>query len=191
MRRLQVAAAALAVAGGVAAAGTAAAPHASAAAVNDETVSQFVETVNREADRYGLGYVSVTVADLGDDTIIAGTQYGAITLNLSWAVLPPEQFNALVAEDIAVGYEPGGCAGIQAVAVHEVGHVIDQRDGAVARKSVAIAASYGQVGYDLHGYAFDEYGAINPGEAVAVSFQAVECGSATPTEVSIYNVLVS
>ena len=167
------------------------APAASAAEVNSDTVTQFVAMVNYEAARYGMSPVSVYVNDLGDDTIVAGTQYGAITLNARYAAMTPEQFEADMADDFATGYEPGGCGAIQAVAIHEFGHVIDQRSGAVTRWVVAQAADAGRVGSDLHGYAFDENGNIAAGEAVAVSFQAVECGSATATEVSIYNVLVS
>jgi hypothetical protein len=166
------------------------APTASAAVINQDSVAQFIATVNYESDRYGTGPVRVYVADLGDDTVIAQTQYGAITVNASYAALSPEEFNASMSGDFASGYEPGGCGGIQAVAIHEFGHVIDQRNGAVTSRIVAQAVNAGQVGNDLHGYAF-EGGRINPGEAVAVSFQAVECGSATPTERSIYNLLVS
>ena len=67
---------------------------------------------------------------------------------------------------------------------------MDQRQGSVNTAIVRRAATNGQVGYDLHGYAFED-GDINPGEAVAVSFQAHECGSATPTEERIYNLLIS
>jgi hypothetical protein len=166
------------------------APTASAAAViNQDTVAQFIATVNYESDRYGTGYVSVRVGEMDDPRAIAETDGYTITLNTSYAVMSPEQFNANIAEDIATGYQPGGCAGIQAVAIHEMGHVVDEHTGRFAYRSVA-AASPAQVGYNLHGYAF-ENGKINPGEAVAVSFQAVECGSATPTERSIYNLLVS
>lgn len=160
------------------------------AAADQDTVAQFVAAVNAEADRWGLSPIQVSVANLGDDSIVAGTQYGVITLNLPYANLSPDQFNASVEDDIAAGYQPGGCGGIQAVAIHEVAHVIDQRNGAYARQVLTRAVAAGQVGTDLHGYAF-ENGVINPGEAIAVSFQATECGSATATERRIYNLLVS
>jgi hypothetical protein len=58
------------------------APVASAAeSYNDDTVGQFIAMVNYETERWGLAHVPVYVRDLGDDTIIAGTQYGAITIN--------------------------------------------------------------------------------------------------------------
>ena len=89
-----------------------------------------------------------------------------------------------------LGIPARGCDGISATAIHEMGHVIDGRRGMLARRAVAVAVANGQIGSDLHGYAY-ENGSVKPGEAVAVSFQAVECGSATATEQAIYNVLVS
>jgi hypothetical protein len=167
------------------------APTASATPYYDEdTVAQFVAAVNSEAARYNTGHVPVYVDYLPDNLVMAQTDgNGVITINSQWAALPPERFNALVAEDVAAGYQPGGCAGIQAVAIHEMGHVIDRLGGRAARSAVS-AHAYEIDGNDLHGYAFDG-GSLNPGEAVAVSFQAVECGSATNIERHVYDVLVS
>jgi hypothetical protein len=170
---------------------TALAPAASAE-VNRDTVALFTAWVNYEADRYGTGPVQVVVQHLDEPLAVAGTdRNGVISLNTDWAVLSPEQFHAELADDMAAGYQPGGCSGIQAAAIHEMGHVIDRRRGQIARMTVTRSDALGQVGHDLHGYAFDENGNLEPGEAVAVSFQAVECGSATPTEQRIYNLLVN
>lgn len=166
------------------------APTASAS-YNTETVSQFVSMVNAEVAKYGTGPVSVYVDYLGTE-IIAETGYdGTITLNASYAAMSPEQFNEYVADDVASGWMPGGCYGAYAVAIHEMGHIIDNRTGLLARYAVIDAANNGTIGYDMHGYAFDSYGRVNPIEAVAVSFQAAECGTATPTESAIYNALMN
>ena len=162
------------------------APPASAAEINVDTVNQFLAAVQYEAEKYGTGYVSVSTGYFEDDDTIAMTSGydDHITLNALWAALPPERFNALMIDDVATGYQPGGCTGIAAVAIHEMGHVIDRRTGMNTRLAVA-EAGYAQIAPYVHSYGQD-----SPGEAVAVSFQAAECGSATPTEMSIYNVLM-
>ena len=165
-------------------------PIASAASYNQDTLAQFRATVNDVSNRYGTGPVRITIAELGDNEAIAEARYGEITLDASWAMMSPSEFYANTADDFATGYQPAGCGGIQSVAIHEMGHVIDGSRGMVARRAVALAAANGRLGSDLHGYAY-EYGSVKPGEAVAVSFQAVECGSATATEQAIYNVLVN
>jgi hypothetical protein len=152
-------------------------------------VGQFVTAVNQESARYSTGPVSVYVDYISDERVIAQTNGQVITLNSQWAALSPSQFNASIADDIASGFTPGGCGGIQATAIHEMGHVIDRLGGRAARRVVSASAS--NIGTsDLHGYAFDE-GSLNVGEAVAISFQAVECGSATFTEQQIYDVMFS
>ena len=166
------------------------APSASASGYDQDTVGQFVDTVNAEANRFGTGHVPVYVEYIADSDIIAQSNGSAITFNSQWAALSPYRFNASMAEDVASGFTPGGCGGIQGVAIHEMGHVIDRMGGRAARQAVSQANATGQLGYDLHGYAFDG-GSLNAGEAVAVSFQAVECGSATSTERQIYDLMFS
>ena len=180
---------ATALVGGAAVAAMALAPSASAAS-DPDTVMQFSAAVNAEAARFGVAPVQVRIGILGDPNTIAETDgYATITLNSNWASASPDEFNALIAEDVASGFQPGGCVGIQAIAIHEVGHIVDRAHGLITRQAVSRAAYSGQIG-SMHGYAYAG-GRVNPAEAVAVSFQAAECGSATPTERAIYNVLVS
>lgn len=159
------------------------------AAADTSTVALFTYMVQAEAKKYGTGPIPVYVEYITDSTTIAQTDNNGITLNASWARMSPAEFNARIAEDVRVGFTPGGCAGIQATAIHEFGHVLDRRGGRAALQ--AVAASSNRIGRDdLHSYAFDGE-KLSPGEAVAISFQAVECGSATPVEQAIYKVLVS
>jgi len=185
-----VAAAALAIPATISTSATA-----SASVYNEDTVAQFIAAIDREEARYGTGHVPVYVQEMNgadDYNAIAATySNGSIVINARYAAMTPEQFNAAVEEDVAAGYQPGGCSGIWDVAIHEMGHVIDNRHGRVARYTLAQAAAAGRVSSNMHGYAFNKDGSVNPGEAIAVSFQAVECGSATMTEQRIYNLLVS
>jgi hypothetical protein len=175
----------------ISAAALALAPTASATPLyNEATVDKFITVINMEAARYGQGHVPVYV-DYLSGNVIAMTQGGAVTLDATYAAMTPEVFDYYMSIDFASGHTPGGCNGIAAVAIHEFAHVIDQRGGSFTRAELTSYVNAGQIGYDMHGYAFNSNGTINPGEAVAVSFQAVECGSATPTETSIYNLLVS
>jgi hypothetical protein len=165
-------------------------PVAHADSYNRETVAQFIATVNATAAKYGTGAIAVRVEHFDDGTTLAQTTDSGIVINSTWAAVSPAQFNAAIAEDVRRRYTPGGCAGIQATAIHEVGHILDRRSGQVARRAVGVAANKGKINNDeLHTYAL-EGGKLSPGEAVAISFQAVECGSATSTEKNIYNLLV-
>lgn len=157
---------------------------------NRDTVAQFIATVNATAAKYGTGPVAVYVDNIGATENIAQTTEVGITINSYWAAVSPASFNAAIAEDVRVGYTPGGCPGIQATAIHEVGHILDRRSGQRARKALGAAINKGKInGDELHTYAL-EGGKISPGEAVAISFQAVECGTATSVEQDIYKLLI-
>jgi hypothetical protein len=86
----------------------------------------------------------------------------------------------------------GGCAPIRSTAIHEVGHIMEVRDGYKAREVLNAAAGRGEILNDgLDPRSFEADGTLAENEALAYAFQAVECGSATPNERKIYDILVS
>lgn len=160
-----------------------------AQAADRATAARFTAAVNEMVAKYHLTPIRVSVDKpmIGPD-VVAQSDGSSIELSIEYGTMTPAQFNAALAHNMG-GYHPSGCDPIRMAAIHEVGHVIDARKSRKPRKSAAVAVGRGQLG-KLHGAAYDDDGSINPGEALAVSFSAVECGSATPSEVTLYHVLV-
>ena len=178
------------------AAGLVLAPNASA--VNQETVDLFTATVNEYANKYGTGPIPVEVGPpLGDasgtDTVAQADRGRAIVLNETYANLSPQEFAAKLSANIANGFNPGGCdGGVRMAAIHEVGHIIDQRKVLAGnnRRNPA-AEAVGEISQDAIHPAARQGDKIYAPELMGVAFGAAECGTATPTEQKIHDILVS
>jgi hypothetical protein len=170
-----------------AAAGFVLAPNASVA--NPETLAHVTGVVNEMAAKYGLAPITVVPdVQLRHPDLLA-TAVGTDHINLSqrWGALPPDQFNAENPKDAE-----GGCAPLRTIAIHEVGHIIEARKGYKPRNDLNAAASRGEIMDDgLDRRSFEPDGTLSENEALAYAFQAVECGSATPNEQKIYDILVN
>jgi hypothetical protein len=158
-----------------------------ASAENPDTVNQFTAAVNETAAKYGIGPVEVRVTPLrsGQDRGVAEAYYlEYIALSPEWAAKTPEQFAA----DMNPGH-PEGCPVVRGVGIHEVGHMIIHRGTGGKHDAIKAAIQSGQIPRgEIHSPALTPDGTdIYIPEAAAVSFHAVECGSATPMEQQIYD----
>lgn len=144
-------------------------------------------TVQYMIDKYHIAEVDVQMAPLGED--VYGRSQGTLIEFNSTLVKNPALLEAHMAEDVAVGWIPGGCSPAQTVAIHESAHVLDYVTGKTAHNE-AIAAYGGQV-VELSGYSFDQNGVVDLDEALANAMVAVECGTATPLEADLYRMLTT
>lgn len=158
--------------------------------------TEFISTVNEMMRLFPAGPVEVHVTwrpELYGS--YAGTAGNGIWFPPEFAV-DPNRFTRNVGIDIANGFHPAGCSAARMVAIHEYGHVIDNYHGRQARYNLLV--EFGS-GLDLHGllpkYAFNNptgtLGALNPGEALASAFAAVQCGTATPQAQRISEILLT
>jgi hypothetical protein len=155
---------------------------------NVATMQQFVDAVGILERKYGIGDIVVTTGFIGGPDVFAGANADGIIVNKFTSTQPPEKIADQLVDDVAMGYHRGGCTGPTLVAVHETAHVIDARRGYIGRARLAAAAPY--MTGSIAGYSFNADGSLNPAEAVAEAFQAVECGSATAVDYQIYEMLV-
>lgn len=107
-------------------------------------------------------------------------------------VTSPDVFRSYVADDNDEGFHPamGHCSGPELLAIHESAHIIDFARGSVADKT--LAAKYGgghQLVGKLSGYSFKN-GKLNPIEAIAEAFAAVQCNGGNPYERELNAMLV-
>lgn len=156
---------------------------------NRATMQEFVDVVGALEEKYGTGPIVIDTGYLGGPTVYAGADNAGITVNKWTSTSTPAQINAAVASDVASGYHNGGCDGVATIAVHETAHVIDQRRGFIGRARLAKNAA--TMTGEIAGYSFNSDGSLNPAEAVAEAFQAVECGSASAVDYEIYRMLVN
>jgi hypothetical protein len=98
----------------------------------------------------------------------------------------PDAFVEATLEAVAAGFHPGGCDPVRLIAVHEFAHVLAYVHGDVAQEQIIAETAGGDFANGLH-----DYGEANVDEALATSFAAVVCGSQTPMEQQIYDILVS
>lgn len=161
---------------------------------NTMMMQEFVDTVAYVEGKYGTGPITVQTAWLqAGEFAEVSDRTGVMTVNKAWATGDYADLTHSVEADIADGFHNSGCDPIQTIALHESAHIIDMRNGFVARDRL-MAATRDDYGLGLHGvlsgYSFDEYGFLNTGEALAEAFQAAECGSANAVELQIYHMLV-
>ena len=169
-------------------AGLVLAPNASAA--NSETLAEFTNAVNEMAAKYSLAPIPVKPdAQMTSGGHVAAAREGQyIDLSQRWGALPPAQFNTEVNT-----MAKGGCSAIRGTAIHEVGHIVEARNGFQARNELNAAASRGEIQIlqnEVDPRSLEADGTLNENEALAYAFQSVECGSATPSEQKIYDILV-
>jgi hypothetical protein len=156
---------------------------------NAATMQQFVDAVGVLERKYGTGDIVVATGFIGGYSAYASANANGITVNKFTSTQSPEEIAGRLADDVALGYHRGGCTGPTLIAVHETAHVIDARRGWIGSERLAANAAY--MTGTIAGYSFHEDGSLNPAEAVAEAFQAVECGTANATDFQIYEMLVS
>lgn len=155
---------------------------------NPALTQAFINAVGVMEDKYGTGSIEVSTAWLDDPNAIAGANADGIVINKNWSRLSIAEWEASRADDIASGYHNPGCNAVAAIAIHETAHVIDWRQGFIGRQRLANAAPY--MSGELSKYSFDPVGNLDPAEAIAEAFQAVECGSADAVEYELHSMLV-
>lgn len=174
-----VAAAALALAA------MATAPTASAQPVYDD----FFYWVDWMADKYDMGTVYVGFEPMDSGTYGA-TQGNRVWINSFYVENPDELWEAMRA-DVDQNYHNGArCTPTQIIAAHESAHVLDNITGRTARVELANALAYGLSG-EVAGYSFRDDGTVNLGEALASAMVAVECGTPSQAELTLYTMLTT
>jgi hypothetical protein len=156
---------------------------------NVVTMQQIADVVYYVENKYATGDIPITTAVIGDRTLVAQANGAGIVVNKWASTSTPEQLNAELSDDIASGLHNAGCSPVAAYAIHEAAHVIDFRRGLIGTKRLIANAPH--MSGSIARYSFNADGSLNALEAVASSFQAVECGSATPADFQIYEMLVS
>lgn len=115
----------------------------------------------------------------------AETTMYTITFNRRYTS-DPQAWHDAFAADVVNGFHEACSSAPRYTALHEAGHILSLRTGrraeAIVLKRVADGTLSGSV---------SQYAVTNADEAVSESFAAVKCGTATPTEHEIYNILVS
>ena len=172
--------------------GLALAPSASGA--NPDTLAQFTAAIDEMVAKYGLAPIPVVPDVKMRHPDIAASAIKGDHINLSdiGGAMTPAEFNAWIQPAIDTGFIVDGCPGIRGIAIHETAHIIEVRKNYEPRNELNAAGSRGEIMDDgLARHSFEADGTLAEGEALAYAFQAVECGSATPNERKMYDILVN
>ncbi|QRY51754.1 hypothetical protein [Mycolicibacterium septicum] len=143
--------------------------------------NDITQTVNRVAQIHPEVRGTVVTTSFLPMGMYAGAGGRMIMFNdlyFSW----PDVVNGMLHYDVDHGFHPplGRCSPAEFIAYHESAHIIDQQRGKTPR--MALTARYGGLtGLPLSGYSFID-GILNPGEALAEAFAAVQCNGGNPLE---------
>lgn len=153
---------------------------------SDDSVAltnRITETVNRVAMAYpevrGITVTSLPLP-IGVYAVAGKRRIAVNDLYFSWSDI----VNKMVQYDVQEGFHPplGRCEPAEFLALHESAHIIDQaRQSAIRFAALALYSDL----KGLSGYSYRD-GQLNPGEAVAEAFAAVQCGGGNEAEQKLY-----
>ncbi len=163
------------------------------ASFNEEIMAPFAATANEMSAKYGFPSILISVGPVSDPAHVAEVlDNGELRVSEEYATMTVPEFNAQIQDDIDSGFQPAGCDPIREVSLHEVGHVIDTRAHWAPRKALMDLTAVNPLPVEgLNGQALRPDGTLDPTEALAVAFAAVECGSVNPTYLQIHGMLLN